>query len=95
MRAANLEDGPLVGHIREERDVPMGGPAERPLEDLHHRVRVEQAKQHPDQRGGGCLDQHPAEIFEMFEEGLDGAPALIRVIRFGLVIVGTFCHEKR
>ena len=49
---------------------------EGPFENPDDFVRCVEAENHADQQRRAALDQHPTEIFEMFEKCFDGAAAI-------------------
>ena len=59
------------------------GARQRPFDDLHDVISGDEAEQHRDRERDQALDEHPAEIFEMFEERFDRAAfGLVGAFRF-------------
>src|SRR5205807_4026534 len=67
----------LDQHLLLVSDLDQRGPFEWPFEDRHDFVRAVQTDNHADQQRGAAFDQHPAEVFEMFEKCLYGPAAVL------------------
>src|SRR5207253_3080963 len=53
------------------------GAFEGPFENRHDLVGRVEADDHADQQRGAAFDQHPAQVFEMFEKCLYGPAAVL------------------
>ena len=82
------EDGPnLVGAGKGNLRVAQG-----PLKDVDNAVAGDQTDHHADAEGGDRLDENPAEILQMIEEGFY-RPAFIDHLLVSTWIVGVSRHD--
>jgi hypothetical protein len=82
-----MHDG--IGVFRHENYVPVFGPLEGPGEDGNQMIDSKEADHHPRQRGGGALDEHPPQIFQVLEKRFYSTTFNLFV---GLGFVARFSH---